>query len=112
MSNIASSESTVIYKYSESAQVKHTSSSVAITKHESSSVSSYSAFKGITFGIIFILLSIIIYFLPSIIAMRRKHRNAVAIFVLNFFLGWSFLGWLGALIWALLKDKNTNIEKT
>ncbi len=40
------------------------------------------------------------YFLPSIVASRRNHSNARSIFILNFFLGWTFLGWVVALIWA------------
>ena len=43
-----------------------------------------------------------LYFLPAIIGRRK--RNARALFVLNFFLGWTFLGWIGALVWALLRD--------
>ena len=42
-----------------------------------------------------------VYFLPTIIALHRP--NALAIFLLNFFLGWSFLGWLGALVWSVVK---------
>lgn len=45
-----------------------------------------------------------LYFLPTIIAMLRKKKNAGAIFALNLFLGWTFLGWLGALIWSLLAE--------
>ena len=48
--------------------------------------------------IIFILLPL--YFLPTIIAMTRKSPNSTAIFLLNFFLGWTFVGWICALIWA------------
>jgi hypothetical protein len=40
------------------------------------------------------------YFFPSIIAVCRGHHNTLAIFLLNLFLGWTGLGWLGALIWA------------
>jgi len=40
------------------------------------------------------------YFIPAIVASTRKHHNAVAIGVLNLFLGWTILGWIGALIWA------------
>lgn len=50
-------------------------------------------------GIIVFLLSLLIYFIPAIRATRTKH--AFAIFILNLFLGWTFLGWLAALIWAL-----------
>ena len=48
---------------------------------------------------IYILL--IIYFFPTVIARSRRHRNFLAIFALNLFLGWTFLGWLFSLIWSL-----------
>jgi hypothetical protein len=34
------------------------------------------------------------------VAASRKHNNEGAIFVLNLLLGWTFLGWVIALIWA------------
>ena len=40
------------------------------------------------------------YFLPSIIASRRGHRQAGAITVLNLLLGWTLLGWVIALVWS------------
>jgi hypothetical protein len=43
------------------------------------------------------------YFLPSIIAFRRNHLNAVAILALNLFLGWSLIGWVVSLVWSLLR---------
>jgi hypothetical protein len=43
------------------------------------------------------------YFLPSIIGRHRDNR--VAIFVLNFFLGWTLVGWIVALVWAATVDK-------
>ena len=57
-------------------------------------------------GIISILTmttAFILYFLPTAIATTRK--NTGAIFVLNLFLGWTLLGWVGALIWALMDEK-------
>ncbi len=41
------------------------------------------------------------YLLPASVAGIRDHRNAAGIFLLNFFLGWTILGWIGALIWAV-----------
>jgi RsiW-degrading membrane proteinase PrsW (M82 family) len=41
-----------------------------------------------------------LYFLPSFIARQRKHQNSQAIFVTNLLLGWTFLGWVAALIWS------------
>jgi len=53
-----------------------------------------------------VVVGIAIYFVPSIIAHHRKHRNEAAITVLNFFLGWTFLGWVAALVWALTDNTN------
>ena len=51
----------------------------------------------ILFGIIVILA----YFFPSLVAAVRDHRNGAAISVLNLFLGWTFIGWVVALVWSL-----------
>ena len=40
------------------------------------------------------------FFLPTIIAVSRNH-NGLAIFLLNFFLGWTVIGWFWALIWSV-----------
>lgn len=45
-----------------------------------------------------------VYFLPWIVASNRGHRNTVAIFILNLFLGWSFIAWIVALVWAFTND--------
>lgn len=42
-----------------------------------------------------------IHFLPTIIAGIRQSRNVVGIFLLNLFLGWTVIGWVVALVWAL-----------
>jgi uncharacterized membrane protein YqaE (UPF0057 family) len=54
--------------------------------------------------LVFILLGILAYFIPSILG--RNKRNASAIFALNALLGWTILGWIGALIWALTVDRD------
>ena len=41
------------------------------------------------------------YFLPGMIAIERKHHQAAAIFMLNLLLGWTVLGWIAALVWAV-----------
>jgi hypothetical protein len=46
----------------------------------------------------------VLYFLPAIIAFARSKRDAVSILVLNFFLGWTAIGWVIALVWALKQD--------
>ena len=46
----------------------------------------------------------ILYFLPAIVAFARSKRDAGAILVLTLFLGWTAIGWVIALVWALKQD--------
>ena len=46
----------------------------------------------------------VFYFLPAIIAFARSKHDAGSILVLNFFLGWTAIGWVIALVWALRQD--------
>jgi hypothetical protein len=41
------------------------------------------------------------YFLPTIIASGRHLPERSGIALLNTFLGWTFIGWVVALIWAV-----------
>jgi hypothetical protein len=53
--------------------------------------------------LLLILLAIValaIHFLPTIVAGSRHARNFWLIFLLNFFFGWTLIGWIAALIWA------------
>jgi hypothetical protein len=43
------------------------------------------------------------YFAPCWIALARSHRDLPAIAVLNLLLGWTVVGWLAAMIWALAR---------
>ena len=54
-------------------------------------------------GIFVFICSLVFYFLPTIIALARRQRNSLAIFLLNFFLGWTFIGWVVALVWSVTK---------
>ena len=60
-------------------------------------------FFGSTLGIIGFLVSRAVFFLPTIIAVARHHRNALAIFLVNFFLGWTGIGWIAALVWSVIR---------
>lgn len=46
------------------------------------------------------LICYLAYFLPSIIAFRRKLPNTRKIFLINLILGWTVIGWFAALILA------------
>lgn len=47
-----------------------------------------------------VFISLVAYLLPAITAWYRSHHNAMAIGMLNLLLGWTVIGWIGALIWA------------
>lgn len=53
-------------------------------------------------GVGALLVSFALYFLPAI-AGRHK-RNATAILVLNLLAGWTFVGWVVAMVWACTVD--------
>ena len=46
----------------------------------------------------------VMYFLPSIVALARNKRDITAIMLLNLFLGWTLIGWVVALVWAVKTD--------
>ncbi|HME60886.1 MAG TPA: superinfection immunity protein [Candidatus Binatia bacterium] len=50
------------------------------------------------------ILGILLYFLPTGIAIIRSTQRGVSIFLVNLLFGWTILGWIVALIWAV-KEK-------
>ena len=60
----------------------------------------------------FIFIGIVFfYFLPSITAQRRKAPDIGAVFVLNFFLGWTLIGWIVALALAYRTPSTTRDQQ-
>jgi hypothetical protein len=49
-------------------------------------------------GLLLILL--VLYFVPTAVAVHRAHHQLSAILIINLFLGWTFLGWVIALAMA------------
>ena len=47
------------------------------------------------------ILAIIFYLLPCVIAAVRNARHSGMIFFINLVFGWTVLGWIAALIWAI-----------
>ncbi len=55
------------------------------------------------------LLAVIsVYFFPLWIAMARECKARAGIAILNLFLGWTFVGWVVALTWASVGEKDTH----
>ena len=50
---------------------------------------------------VWVVLALGLYLLPAMVAAGRKHRSGTAITALNILLGWTFVGWVAALVWAL-----------
>lgn len=58
--------------------------------------------------LVFFLLAIIgiaIYFVPTFIAIKRDHPQKLPIILINVIFGATLIGWVGALVWALMSDK-------
>lgn len=47
-----------------------------------------------------LVLAVWVYLYPARVAQERGHPDAEAIRTLNLCLGWTFLGWVVALVWA------------
>jgi len=54
-----------------------------------------------------LVIAIAIHFLPIILAYGRNAANFWGIVVINVFLGWTFLGWVIALTWAVTAKPKT-----
>jgi len=55
------------------------------------------------FGLFWLMVIFCLYFMPAIIGRDKKHSEGITL--LNLFLGWTFFGWVGALIWAVSSEK-------
>jgi Superinfection immunity protein len=52
---------------------------------------------------LFLIFSVLLYFLPTIIA--RDKPDATALFLVNLLFGWTIIGWFVALIWACAEQR-------
>jgi hypothetical protein len=48
------------------------------------------------------IIAVMIYFIPALVGQNKQ--NAGAILVLNLLLGWTLIGWVVALIWAMTAE--------
>ena len=58
-------------------------------------------------GFLALFVFIPLYFLPAFLA--RKKRQFLPILLLNIFLGWTLLGWVGAIIWAVADQPKESV---
>lgn len=62
-------------------------------------------------GLIYFVAVLISYFIPFIVAKYRGHKQSLAIFMLTLFTGWTFIGWVGALVWACTDNVKPKTKK-
>lgn len=62
-------------------------------------------------AIVLLIVAAAVYFFPWLLAVLRGHNNKLAIFAVNLLLGWTFIGWVFALVWACTKDTKKNTER-
>ena len=60
---------------------------------------------GLGFLLIIGAILALVYFLPSIIAYLSGSSYLAPIVIVNFFLGWSLIGWVVALAWAVMPER-------
>ena len=58
------------------------------------------AVGGMLCVIVSVVAGLVVYFAPVLVALLRGHPNMAPIMIVNFFLGWSLIGWVVALSWA------------
>ena len=64
----------------------------------------------ILFVLILLILGLLFYFIPALVAQNNNHSQTGAIFALNLFLGWTLLGWVIALVWACIKSEEKEVK--
>ena len=55
----------------------------------------------------FLIFSILLYFLPTLIG--RHKADATGIFLVNLLFGWTVIGWVVALFWACTSDHYVHV---
>ena len=61
----------------------------------------------VTSLIFIIVITALIYFIPTVICLIRKHTYKLYIICLNIILGWTLIGWIVCLIWSFIDNKTT-----
>ena len=67
-----------------------------------SAVSATTSLLSVAMAIMVFVVAVGIYIAPMIIANSRKHPNEAAIAVVNLLLGWTIVGYVVALAWAVI----------
>lgn len=55
-------------------------------------------------GFVMLLITLLIYVTPMLVAHRRNHANFSAIAAFNLLAGWTVIGWIISLVWAMTNN--------
>lgn len=61
----------------------------------------------VTSLIFIIIITALIYFIPTVVCLIRKHTYKFYVICLNIILGWTLIGWIASLIWSFIDNKKT-----
>lgn len=59
------------------------------------------AVLGTVIWLVFAAVGFVLYWLPAVLALARKHHQLMPIVLVNFFFGWTGIGWIAALVWSV-----------
>ena len=65
----------------------------------------------LSFGAI-VAIFVLPYWIPTVVAFVRHHPSKGGILVLNMFFGWTFVGWVISLVWALSDNTGRAVTNT
>lgn len=60
---------------------------------------------------LFFIFAPCLYFLPTYEAWAKKRKNITSIALVNVLLGWTFIGWVVALVWTYAGAKKTLVSE-
>lgn len=62
----------------------------------------------VLFGFLFLfllgLLGLVLFLIPTFVAVKRDHPNKLPIILVNLFLGATLVGWVVALVWSFTSE--------
>jgi hypothetical protein len=61
-------------------------------------------------GLVILAIIVGLYFIPYWVALSRMKNNRNAILIVNLIFGWTFIGWIVALVWAVMVDNNPRMD--
>jgi len=61
--------------------------------------------------VVVIIVFVMMYMSPTMIAAGKNARRVWEITALNFFLGWTIIGWIAALVWSLLATERLDTKR-